>query len=151
MRRRKVCVGLLFALALGAGGAFGQTTGTGIGVILGEPTGIAGKYWVSGGTAFAAAAAWSFVDEGAVHLHADYLYHRFVSSPEVEELALYYGIGGRMKFARKSKIGVRFPIGLSYLLKDHPFDVFGEFIPVMELAPATDFSINGALGFRFFF
>ena len=56
-----------------------QNTGggnTGIGVMLGEPTGISLKIWNNERTAIDAGLAWSFSGRNAVHLHADYLLHK---------------------------------------------------------------------------
>ncbi|KPK98018.1 MAG: hypothetical protein AMJ90_10080, partial [candidate division Zixibacteria bacterium SM23_73_2] len=59
------------------GNVFAQEDGFGLGVIVGEPTGICGKLWTSGRTAVDGAVAWSFEGESSVHLHADFLYHDF--------------------------------------------------------------------------
>ena len=68
-------------------------------------------------------------------------------------LPIYYGIGGRIKFddEDENKIGVRIPIGLAYQFADAPLDIFFEIVPLLDLAPATDFGLNGAIGIRYFF
>ncbi len=131
---------------------YGQDKNIGLGIIVGEPTGVSFKYWTSSTTAFDAALAWSFIDEGAFHLHADYLFHNFnlLRIPE-GRLPFYYGIGGRIKTATKSRIGVRVPLGLAYMFNDTPVDIFLEVVPILDLAPKTDFKINAALGARYFF
>lgn len=150
--KRLITIVCFLLLTFAISDNFAQDRGTGLGIIVGEPTGISVKNWVSRTVAFHAAAAWSFADEDALHLHVDYVYHNFdLFSPEIGDLALYYGIGGRVKFADDSRLGIRFPVGLDYMFEDQPFDLFVELIPILELAPATDFSLNGALGFRFFF
>ena len=40
-----------------------QTTGKGIGIVIGEPTGISGKMWMNRDIAVSGAAAWSFSRE----------------------------------------------------------------------------------------
>jgi len=57
--------------------ARGQDQGFGLGVILGEPTGISWKAWTGSRSAIDGAVAWSFEKEAAVHLHADLLWHNF--------------------------------------------------------------------------
>ncbi|MEE9501339.1 MAG: hypothetical protein V3V48_04650, partial [Candidatus Aminicenantaceae bacterium] len=52
-----------------------QDRGFGLGIILGEPTGVSFKNWVGRREAFDVAVAWSFEGEGAIHIHADYLFH----------------------------------------------------------------------------
>ena len=48
-------------------------------------------------------------------------------------------------------IGIRIPIGLSYMFGDDPFDIFVEVVPILDLVPDTDFDLNAAIGFRWFF
>ncbi len=126
----------------------------GIGVILGEPTGITPKIWVSGSTSFAAGVAWSFSGNNTMHLHLDYQQHNFnLIRVEKGTMSLYYGIGGRILFRenRDDKVGIRFPLGLNYQFADAPIELFMEVAPVLDLAPSTDFSANGGIGFRYFF
>jgi len=127
-------------------------SGFGIGIIAGEPTGIAGKTWISQTTAFAGAAAWSFREEAAFHMHVDYVLHSFdLIKIDKGKLPIYYGIGGRVKLADDSKVGVRIPVGLDYLFEGAPVDVFVEIVPILELVPETEFSLNGGIGVRYFF
>ena len=129
-----------------------QSKGIGLGLIIGEPTGISFKYWTGSTTAFDAALAWSFIDEGAFHIHGDYIFHnmRLISVP-VGTLPFYYGIGARIKTANDTKLGVRVPLGLAYLFSNAPVDIFIEVVPILDLMPKTDFSINAAIGARYFF
>jgi hypothetical protein len=129
-----------------------QSKGIGLGLIIGEPTGISFKYWTGSTTAFDAALAWSFIDEGAFHIHGDYIFHnmRLISVPE-GTLPFYYGIGARIKTANDTKLGVRVPLGLAYLFSNAPVDIFIEVVPILDLMPKTDFSINAAIGARYFF
>ena len=129
-----------------------QSNGIGVGLIVGEPTGISGKYWTGSTTAFDAALAWSFVDENAFQIHADYLFHniRLITVSE-GKLPFYYGIGARLKTANDIKLGVRVPLGLAYLFQNVPIDIFVEVVPILDVIPKTDFQINAALGARYFF
>jgi hypothetical protein len=124
----------------------------GLGVILGEPTGISAKYYTGGSNALAFGAAWSFGRNANMHLHADYLIHRFdLIEVEKGRLPLYYGIGGRVRFADKSTVGIRIPIGLSYYFQNDPLEIFFEVVPILDLTPATNFSGNGGIGLRYYF
>ena len=67
---RLVTFSALVAMVI-CGAAEAQVEGLGIGIIVGEPTGICGKLWLSGRTAIDGAAAWSFNKNGNLHLHAD--------------------------------------------------------------------------------
>ena len=131
---------------------YSQDRGTGVGIIIGEPTGFSFKHWTSSTTAFDAAIAWSFINEGAFHIHADYLLHSFrlINVPE-GKLPFYYGIGGRLKTSDKTRLGVRVPLGLAYLFQTAPVDIFLEVVPILDFIPKTDFRINAALGARYYF
>jgi hypothetical protein len=142
-----IIITLFFAMNISA-----QSKGIGLGLIVGEPTGISFKYWTGSTTAFDAALAWSFIDEGAFHIHGDYIFHnmRLISVPE-GTLPFYYGIGVRIKTSNDTRLGVRVPLGLAYLFNNAPIDIFLEVVPILDLTPKTDFSINAALGARYYF
>ena len=127
---------------------------TGLGMILGEPTGVSFKHWVSGKTAIDAALAWSFAGPGDdIHIHADYLWHTPLrsSDPAVRRTSFYIGAGGRVRFENDSRFGARVPFGLVHFIKDAPLDIFVEVAPILDLAPVTELSINGGIGLRYFF
>lgn len=147
---RTMVIGML-AVVLIAGSASAQGR-FGIGVIVGEPTGVSGKLWLTERTAIDGAAAWSFSDEAALHLHADYLFHNFdLIEVEKGRFPVYFGVGGRVKFEDDSKFGVRIPVGIAYIMEDAPLDFFLELVPLLDLVPDTDFNFNAAIGVRFFF
>jgi hypothetical protein len=140
---------ILFVLSTSIGWA--QDKGFGLGVILGEPTGVSGKSWISQRTAIDGGLAWSFRGAGSVHIHADHLWH-FLGVPEASErFSVYVGVGGRIATLDESVLGVRFPVGLVWWPKDAPLDVFVEFVPILDLAPASEFDANGGIGVRYFF
>ncbi len=145
----------LIVIAFAALSPFGvaQQKGFGAGIILGEPTGLSVKGWLSEGSAIDAGLAWSFHPEGSFHLHADYLLHSFDVFKTEEPVALYYGIGGRLKTGRNedARLGVRMVVGLDYLWRNAPFDIFLELAPVLDLTPSTEAEFNGGLGGRFWF
>jgi len=129
-----------------------QSRGFGLGIVLGEPTGLSAKLWTGSSNAFDFAAAWSFKGDGHLLLQADYVWHSFdlirVSSGR---LPLYYGIGGRVIFADDPLVGVRIPVGLNYQFATAPIDIFVEIVPILDLIPSTDFDLGGGLGVRFWF
>ena len=143
---------MLLISVIGFSSAQSQDQGFGLGVILGEPTGISWKAWTGSRSAIDGAVAWSFEEEAAVHLHGDLLWHNFGPvKADRGEFNLYYGLGGRIKFEEKSKVGIRVPLGLGYLFDAAPMDFFIEIVPILELAPKTDFGLNAAMGIRYFF
>ena len=67
--RRIAVLSLLLAL-LSTGAVFpAQEEGFGLGIILGEPTGVNFKAWAGYRSAFVGAAAWSFGNEDSLHVH----------------------------------------------------------------------------------
>ena len=127
---------------------------TGLGMMIGEPTGISFKHWTSRKNAFDAGFAWSFAGRGEeLHIHVDYLWHTPLrsSDPAVRRTDFYIGVGGRVRFENDSRVGARVPLGLVHFIKDTPLDVFIEVAPIMDLAPETELSANGGLGLRYFF
>jgi hypothetical protein len=150
-------INILFTMVLGlmmivAKPVMAQDHGFGMGLILGEPTGLSAKLWTSSDNAFDFAAAWSFKGDGNLLLQADYVWHFFNLMPVSSgKLPLYIGIGGRVILADDPSFGVRIPIGIDYLFADAPIDVFLELVPILDLSPETDFGVGGGLGIRYWF
>lgn len=144
---------LLVLLLVVPGTAPAQKQGLGVGVIVGEPTGISLKHWLTAKTAVDVAVAWSFARESSLHLHADYFVHAFDEFDTKESVPLYYGIGGRLKTSDggDARLGVRGVIGIGYLFREAPIDLFFELAPILDVAPRTELSINGGFGARYFF
>jgi len=137
---------LLIALNLAA------HEGMGLGIAVGDPTGITAKYWTSHNTAVCGAVGWSFRGEGYLHINGDFIYHNSKLFPvEKGELPLYFGLGGRLAFKDETEIGVRIPVGIVYLFPDAPFDAFFELSPYLNLYPRTDMFLSASFGGRFFF
>jgi hypothetical protein len=125
----------------------------GVGVVLGEPTGISGKYWLSSRTAIDGAFGYSFGDR--FRISVDYLVHAAAS--DVPDFLFYYGLGGAMAgdrgYIAKSRagdfaLGVRGVIGASYLFKRAPLDAFLEMAPIIFIAPPLGLSIDFCFGIR---
>ncbi|MDK2976370.1 MAG: hypothetical protein PWP06_845, partial [Candidatus Marinimicrobia bacterium] len=110
---KKLIIFMVVAFVLIAGPVALKAEGLGLGIILGEPTGLSGKMWMGGNTAVDAAAAWSFGDNGALHLHADYLFHK---NDLMEFASLYYGLGAKVKLMDDVQVGIRVPVGLVHEL-----------------------------------
>jgi hypothetical protein len=144
---------LLLAILIAFCSAAGTAQeGFGIGIIVGEPTGISFKNWLSPTRAIDGAAAWSFEGDDALHLHADYLFHNGnLAQVEGGKLLLYYGLGARLKLQEHSRLGVRIPFGAAYLLRASPLDFFLEIVPIMDLVPDTELEFNGGFGIRLYF
>ena len=126
---KRICLFMVLLGFLAAGGMFAQDQGFGLGVILGEPTGLDFKAWAGYRSAFVGAAAWSFGNEDSLHMHLDYVFHNFrLIELEHDFLPVYYGIGVRLKSEKDVRIGVRIPLGLNYMFAKAPLDIFVELV-----------------------
>jgi hypothetical protein len=127
----------------------------GLGIMIGEPTGITGKYWMNTTNALAGGVAWSFRGRSGsnnIHLHLDYQAHNFnLFNVEQGTMGFYYGIGGRLRTGGDANIGVRIPLGLNYLFADNPLEIYFEIVPILDLMPDTDLEGNGGIGIRYYF
>ena len=128
--------------------------GVGVGIFVGEPTaGLSASlrpadehHYFAGGI------AWSAVGD-QLHVHGDYLVEYYqLNDPEWPELAfpLYLGIGGRLRVGDGSWLGVRIPVGVSFIYGEDPLplDAFLEIVPGLALFPETTFTVDAALGVR---
>lgn len=131
-----------------------QDKGYGLGIVIGEPTGISGKYWVTNTNAFDAALAYSFAgSNNKFALHVNYLYHLYDVINSEEIIPIYYGFGARYRDNSNSEdgLGIRGVIGINYFVSKLPIDFFFEIAPVFELVPSTEIDLDLGLGVRYFF
>ena len=125
MRIKLVVLGILAAAHFTAAA---QEHRLGVGLMMGEPTGPVVKYFLNQNQAIDGCIGWSFAGNNNLHMHADYLWHNYDLFRNIgdDRMPLYYGIGGRVKFGGDTRLGVRAPLGISYLLEHVPVDVFAE-------------------------
>lgn len=125
----------------------------GLGIIIGDPTGVSFKAWVNSKHAFDLALAWTVEKNDAMHIHGSYLYHNNeFFNPNRGRMPLYYGIGGRVKAnSNRTTVGVRIPFGFEYLFQGAPLGLFLEVAPILDLTPNTELDINSGIGVRFYF
>ncbi len=132
----------------------------GMGLIVGEPTGLSAKYWLRSDRAIDFAFGASFFTD--FRMHATYLYH--VDVFDNQRVPLYYGVGGSIagRTGRVAEIGtdrrrdrvglgIRGAIGVSYLVPTAPFDLFVEFGSVLIVFPPAALDIDLSIGIRYYF
>ena len=128
-----------------------QDSGFGLGVIIGEPTGVSLKTWVSQKHAVDAGIAWSLSNDW-LNIHADYLIHNFeLINVSKGQLPFYFGFGAKFGIGNDFSFGARIPVGLSYLFEDAPLDVFVEVVPALRLISEIKFEMDGGIGIRYWF
>jgi hypothetical protein len=155
----KKALWMIILLAAFTGATYAQAVhqggNTGLGLIFGEPSGVSLKIWTGRTTAFDAAAAWSFLNGGSFQIHGDFLFHSYdLFRVERGRMALYYGFGARLKTAtdtEDARFSFRVPIGINYEFDRAPVELFFEIAPMLDLAPATEASVGGGIGFRYYF
>lgn len=138
----------------------------GVGVVIGEPTGVAAKLYLQDDQAIQAALGLAFVSSG-FHVHADYVFHPWIlEDREAFTLPAYIGPGVRLMQHRAGRgadddfrIGPRAVIGMLFDFKEIPLDVFVEVAGVVELRFGSSdddvngfgVALNGGLGGRYYF
>jgi len=131
----------------------------GLGIIIGEPTGISAKYALGRSHMLHGALTFSLGDKNSIYLHGDYLWrnHGLISA---EDLAVYYGLGAKVKLdgenrnkgkPSSTKLALRVPVGMNYVFPSAPFDLFAEIIPILNLFPNVDIGVKIAIGGRYLF
>ncbi len=125
----------------------------GIGAMVGNPTGVNGKYWLSKTTAVDGNAGFSLGGHSNFNLHSDYLFHSLgaLVFQDTHPLDVYYGIGGRMKFDDDIELGVRLPVGLAHRMENDRADVFAELAPIVDFIGRTGLEISIGIGARYYF
>lgn len=156
---------LLFILTVLAGQLNAQAADTasptgagpfGVGIMLGEPTGIVAKYWFNRLWSVDGAFAWSFTQGGFFYTHADLLYNIYnILESQNFSLPVYVGVGARLLFGgltlTNNIFGIRIPVGVNFILRQLPVDLFVEVAPGIDLIPDSNFSFGGGVGARYYF
>lgn len=138
----------------------------GVGIVLGEPTGLTAKTWFDDTHALDAHLSFDFSDE-AFALSSAYLFHFDVLKLRTTavELPFYVGIGGKLLFdaddeqgnKRADKdddflsLGARVPFGADLLFTRIPLEIFIEVGLGVRVIPATRPDFDGGLGIRYYF
>lgn len=144
----------------------------GLGIMLGSPSGLNGKLYLSDDTAldFGIGSYDDFGDDRGLHLHASVLWHPVVlASPDPFELPLYLGIGFRYldhddfffdgDDDDHEHLGVRAPLGLMLDFNRVPIDIFLELALIIDLVTIDDrdgsdhgrTDLDATLGLRYYF
>jgi hypothetical protein len=135
----------------------------GIGLIIGEPTGITAKLYISDDQAIQAAVGSAFIG-GGLQAHGDFVWHPWILQDRSSfVLPVYLGpgirfidyYGGRSGSSSTSHfaVGVRGVIGMLFDFKDVPLDVFVEVAGVLEydFTKHGGAALNAGAGVRYYF
>ncbi len=130
-----------------------QDKGLGVGVILGDPTGLTAKYWTSELNAVDLGIGYSFMGAGSgLAIHVDYLYHVHSLIKSEEKLPVYYGFGLRFRFPTNESnvFGVRGVVGILWYPKTMPVEFFAELAPSFRLLPDAALDFSFGIGGRYY-
>ena len=132
---------------------YAQQEGFGLGVVLGDPTGISAKMWSTDNTALDFGLGYSFTAKNSLFdFYADYVFHNFDWIQAEENFVVYYGPGARLQLHEsQSRLGVRGVFGILWLPRNTNFDLFIEAAPILDIIPATKFDFDGGIGGRYYF
>ncbi len=146
----------------GSGTGPGEEKGTlGVGIVIGEPTGICGRLYLADDRAIQGAFGAAFIG-GGLQLHADYAFHPYMLPPrETFRLVFYVGPGVRViQYSDGSRgdsffaLGLRGVGGMLFDFKN-PLDAFFEVAGVVEygFADGEGFgaALNAGAGVRYYF
>lgn len=136
----------------------------GLGLMIGAPTGLSGKYYIASDRAidFGVGGIRYYRARDGLHLHIDHLWHpASLVKARAFELPLYVGLGARAFLFddgagdRAMALGARVPFGIAFDFNRVPLDIFFEFAIVVDflLSYHDDFGIdgNGSIGIRYYF
>jgi len=129
---------------------------TGVGLMLGVPSGVTGRSWVSDENSIDYGAGWSIVDGNRFQVHADYLWarpHTFELNEEKFDLFFGGGVGVRTKSGSNDNevvFGPRLPVGISYLFKNPDLELFALTALNLGLLPSFDVYFDLHVGARFY-
>lgn len=131
----------------------------GLGLVIGEPTGLSMNYKLSSERSIDGAFAWNFSPYAGFEFHGDYLWHRNnLFRISTTGMNLHYGIGGRLLFANarnnesaRTYLGPRIPVGINTNFNQKAIEVFTEIALVMNLIPGTSADFDFGIGARVYF
>ena len=150
--RLVLLVTLLGARGSSAAETVPQGKSLGLGIVIGQPTGLSLKAPLGGAFAVDGALGWRFGDEAGLRLNVDLLAHHTLARTSPGIVSFYLGVGPSLG-AHKDQVGlaIRVPVGLALLFRGAPIDAFIELAPGIGLYPGTTFFVNLALGARYYF
>jgi hypothetical protein len=148
---------VLLLLAVASSKTAAQETGDfGLGLILGDPTGVNCKYMLSPDMAIDGAIGFGVIGGGHLHIHSDFLWQFDIQQWPAGSLDLYLGVGPTLAVGNKKAdadllLGVRGPLGVSFLFSKVPLDIFLEVAIGLFIVEKVDWDVDAAIGVRYWF
>lgn len=147
---------IILLLALLCGSAQADES-TGIGLILGVPSGLTARHWMESDQSIEANVGWSLFSKNRLHLNASYLWNKN-DVLELKDETFDVFFGGGLSIRSKSGVadgelvfGPRLPVGVSYFFVDPKIEAFGQAGLNIGIIPSSDIYFDAVLGLRFYF
>jgi len=158
--------------SFGSGSSNYSANGTfGLGLELGSPSGLNGKYFLSSSTALNFGVGYIYDryyydDRDGLHLYLDHLWHPFLlANAAAFQLPFYVGVGGRLwsfddRYDRNFEddgfaLGVRVPLGIAFDFNNVPLDIFLQLTFVADIffdyRDRAGLHLEGSFGIRYWF
>lgn len=119
-----------------------------VGVIVGQPTGIDGQWWLTPRSAIHGIIGYSFYDDGKLHISGDYLYNFGFFQIPGGMMPVHFGVGGVIRVGSGFVFGFRVPLGAEYILDQGALSVFAQLAPQVNLIDDFEFNFGGGVGVR---
>jgi len=142
--------GLLTVILIDTG--FSQGNGLGLGLMIGEPTGISCKGWVTRSGAIQLGIGYpSLSSRWGTALSAEYLWHSHIFRSR-ESFPLFYGLGGIFGVSSGANLmGARGVLGIAWWPRRSSIDLFLQMAPTIYFEPVSQFEFDFGFGVRYFF
>ena len=157
---RQACIALVVALGLVAVDASLADAQSGrdfgLGIIIGDPTGVSGKHLLSDAHAIDWAVGFGLIGGDHLRVHADFLWQFRIETWDSAALDLHVGAGPKLGIKGKNnndnfRLGARGPFGVSLVFLKVPIDVFVEVAAGLWIIEKVDLHVDGAIGARYWF
>ncbi len=129
---------------------------TGVGLMIGSPTALSAKYFLTSEIAVDLSLGANIVRKrDGFRVGADLLWHPFVAVEGMTFLApLYFG-GGFRYLDHDARAGIRFPVGISFVFDEKPLGLFAEVAVIYDVTMAEEadgvLDPEMAVGVRYYF
>jgi hypothetical protein len=137
--------------------ASAQQRDFGLGLIIGDPTGLSLKGFLSENTAIDGAVGLELIDGDDLAVHADFLWQFPIKQWDSAALDLYLGVGPALGIHTHKRdhdhldLGARAPFGLDVTFNPAPFDVFLEVAAKLWIVEKVHLGLDAAIGGRYWF
>ena len=131
--------------------------GTGLGVILGAPTGASVRHWLAEDRSVDGGIGWSLGSDSKVYIHADHLWSK-KGMMKIGDIDFdpFFGIGLSLRNHSgrgngELVFGPRVPVGVSYHFGDPKLELFAQFAMSLGIIPSSAVYVDAGIGGRFYF